>query len=312
MKLALDYKIIDKPKIAKPFLKWAGGKTQLLGQFDGFFPEELKENKIEKYFEPFIGSGAVFFHILQDYSIKKSFINDSNEELIHVYQVIKNDVNNLIETLKKIKEHYFNLSESKRPDYYYQVRKDYNKNKSNNKIYSKTWILKAAQLIFLNKTCFNGLFRINNKGEFNVPFGKYRNPKILDKENLIAVSLLLQNVIIEAKDFTVIRNKVDKDSFVYFDPPYRPISPTSNFTSYTKDNFSERDQLRLAKLFKELDKTGAKLMLSNSDPNNGNHNGNFFETIYKGFNIYRVNAKRMINCDASKRGHIKELVITNY
>ncbi|MDD3731524.1 MAG: DNA adenine methylase [candidate division Zixibacteria bacterium] len=306
-------KITTKNNLAKPFLKWAGGKTQLLEQFENFYPHELKNGKIKNYFEPFVGSGAVFFEIIQRYNgIEKVYLNDINKELIIVYKVIQKNVYELIEYLGKLSKNYFSFNEQKRHEFYYYSREAYNKQNYNKRKYCDDWIARASQTIFLNKTCFNGLYRINGGGKFNVPSGRYKNPKIVDKENLLLVSNLLQNVTIEAKDFESIRKKVTPDSFVYFDPPYRPISETACFTSYTKTNFGENDQKRLANLFKELDNIGAKLMLSNSDPQNHNKNDNFFEEHYKGFNIKRVTANRMINCDATKRGKIKEIIITNY
>jgi len=308
--LTLQERRID----VKPFLKWAGGKTQLLGQFKSYFPRDLIEGRIKYYFEPFVGSGAVYFHIKKMYNIEKAYLYDINEELILTYKVIQKDVFNLIKILGKHQREYYSLNDDDRKEYYYHVRDSFNSKKSRVKfnVYSKNWNTRAAQIIFMNKTCFNGLFRQNRIGEFNVPFGRYKNPKILDRENLINVSEALKGVILSAKDFTAIKGKVDEDSFVYFDPPYRPISNTSGFTSYSSNGFAEKEQIRLANLFRELNQTKAKLMLSNSDPKNENPKDNFFERMYKGFKINRVYANRIINCNASKRGQIKELVITNY
>ncbi len=182
---------------------------------------------------------------------------------------------------------------------------DYNK-------YSENWIPRVAQTIFLNKTCFNGLFRFNSKGGFNSPMGRYKNPKILDESNLLNVSKLLEIATIKKADFREVKNDIRNNSFVYFDPPYRPISKTSSFTSYSKFNFQDDEQLQLASLFYKLDQQGHKLMLSNSDPKNTNPNDDFFETIYEKFNITRVDAKRSINSNGSKRNSIKEIVVTNY
>lgn len=299
---------------AKPFLKWVGGKTQLLEQFRNYYPIELVNGEIDNYFEPFIGGGAVFFHIIQNYKIKNAFISDLNEELILVYKVIQKDVDRLIEELSEYNHNYKSLEDSEREKYFYKIREDYNikRNKINHNKYSVDWITRTAQAIFLNKTCYNGLFRLNRKGEFNTPFGNYKNPKILDRSNLKIVSNLLQRVQIEICDFIEIKKLVTDSSFVYYDPPYRPISKTSSFTSYSKYDFSDNDQLRLNALFKELDKVGVKQMLSNSDPKNGNSNDDFFDNLYKGFNICRVSAIRAVNCNGSKRGKINELVITNY
>jgi DNA adenine methylase len=301
-------------KFAKPFLKWAGGKSQLLGQLAEKYPNELKLGIIENYYEPFLGGGAVFFDIAQKYNIKNSYLYDNNEELILVYIVIQAKVDDLIDFLNDYKQKFLGLDEKKRGDFFYNVRSAYNSHRFNinyNK-YSENWIPRAAQMIFLNKTCFNGLFRLNRSGEFNVPFGRYKNPSILDEGNLRSVSALIQNANIIHTDFEILKSFVDDKSFIYFDPPYRPISKTANFNSFTKTEFDDAAQIRLSETFKVLDKLGAKLMLSNSNPQNNNPNDDFFEQLYKGFNIYKVKAKRMINCIGKKRGHIEELLITNY
>ncbi len=301
-------------KYAKPFLKWAGGKTQLLDQFSMFFPEELKDGIIENYYEPFLGSGAVFFFIAQNYNIKNAYLSDINEELILTFNTVKKDASSLIEELKNLKEEYNLFGEKEQELFFYRVREIYNqeKTKIDYKNYSKEWIKRAAKMIFLNKTCFNGLFRLNRKGEFNVPFGRYKNPGIIDEENLLRSSEVLQNAEIFITDFENVKNRISNNFFIYFDPPYRPISKTSSFTSYSKYDFNDEDQIRLAQLYKELGKNGNKLMLSNSDPKNENPNDDFFENHYKEFNIYRVKATRMINCKGNKRGPINELIITNY
>lgn len=299
---------------AKPFLKWVGGKRQLLGQFEKLYPIELKIKKIKNYYEPFVGGGAVFFDIAQNYEVENAFLYDINDELILTYLVIQKDVQRLIEFLFRYDKQYKKLSEEDRKQYYYEIRENYNLQRFNidyNK-YSDNWIPRAAQTIFLNKTCFNGLFRFNSKGEFNSPMGKYKNPKILDEQNLLNVSMLLEIATIKKADFTEVRNDMKEASLVYFDPPYRPISKTASFTSYSKFNFQDDEQLKLAGLFYELDQQGHKLMLSNSDPKNTNPDDDFFETIYSSYNITRVNAKRSINSNGTKRNSIKEIVVTNY
>jgi DNA adenine methylase len=299
---------------AHPFLKWAGGKTQLLEQFRPHYPAELKDGKIKKYFEPFVGGGAVFFDIVQNYKIERAYLSDINDELVIAYQVIQRDSAKLIEALSKIATKYRKLDKNAREQYFYEVRDKYNKAKINYDIdYSDRWVSRVAQMIFLNKTCYNGLFRVNRKGEFNVPFGQYKNPTILDKNNIIRVSILLQKAEIRSGGFDVFTDSIDKSSFVYFDPPYRPISQTSSFTSYSKYEFEDKDQIRLGRYFRRLNhETGARLMLSNSDPSNENKSDRFFDRLYRGFNVHRVSATRMINCRAEKRGEIKELIITNY
>lgn len=299
---------------ARPFLKWAGGKTQLLNEFSNRLPMELSKGKITKYVEPFVGGGAVFFHLNQQYSFEHCYICDINEELILSYRVIKRSVRNLISELRLLESDYISLNEKQRELFYYEVRDAFNKKLPdiNFKKYSLDWVKRAAQIIFLNHTCFNGLFRVNRNGEFNVPFGRYKNPDILNKENLEAVAKLLKSTQIIWDDFTQCRNFVDDHTFVYFDPPYRPLNQTSSFTSYSKMGFTDSDQIRLVELFKDLDKKGAKIMLSNSDPKNENPDDSFFDDLFSDYYIERVPAKRMINCNGAGRGDINELIITNY
>ncbi|MCB4791585.1 MAG: DNA adenine methylase [Elusimicrobia bacterium] len=300
---------------AKPFLKWAGGKSQLLDQFESFFPSELKNTKISSYYEPFLGGGAVFLYLSQKFSIKNSYLFDINEEIVLAYKVIQKNVEDLIEFLFQYTRKYKKLSDSAQMKYFYAIREHYNQQmfEINFKKYSDKWFSRAAQLIFMNKTCFNGLFRVNSQGKFNVPFGRYKNPKILDEDNLRKISKLLQSSEIMVSDFETIKcRKVDSNTFVYYDPPYRPISKTASFTSYSKNDFNEKSQERLAQVFRELDKKEVKQMLSNSDPKNLDKNDNYFEHLYSGFNINRVKATRMINCNSEARGKINELIITNY
>jgi DNA adenine methylase len=299
---------------AKPFLKWAGGKTQLLEQFTNVFPSELREGYIKNYYEPFLGSGAVFFFIAQNYPIKKAYLSDINEDLVLTFSVVQKNVFELIDELSIFKTEYIKKNDQEREKYFYEIRAIYNfeREKTDFKKYNAGWITRAAKLIFLNKTCFNGLFRLNRKGEFNVPFGRYKNPGILDKENLINANRVLQIAEIFVTDFEQIRKIIKDDFFIYFDPPYRPISNTSSFTSYSKYDFTENDQIRLAKFYSEFGINGNKLMLSNSDPKNENPSDHFFEKLYNKFNIIKVQANRMINCNGNKRGKINELLITNY
>jgi DNA adenine methylase len=300
--------------IAKPFLKWAGGKTQLLDEFDKRFPSDLLNGRLNKYVEPFVGGGAVLFYTIQKYDFDECYIYDANEELILVYCVVKNDVISLIDELRVLESSYLVLDEAGRKDFFYNIRNEFNKSKAkiDFNTYNVDWIVRASELIFLNRTCFNGLFRVNSKGEFNVPIGRYKNPKILDESNLRNVSRLLKDVKIYHGDFEDCQSVVDKRTFVYFDPPYRPISKTSSFTSYSKDAFDDESQKRLAVFYKKLHLEGAKLMLSNSDPKNENPDDHFFEDIYSEFKIERVPAKRMINANGNGRGSINELIITNY
>ncbi|MGB9978538.1 DNA adenine methylase [Methanobacterium sp.] len=300
---------------AKPFLKWAGGKTQLLDEFDKRLPPEIKESKvIKRYIEPFIGGGAMFFFLKRKYDIKESFLFDINPELIIAYKVIQKDYKALLDKLSEIKHKHLQKSEDKRKEHYYQIRDKYNKQIENFNYtsFNGEWIERVTYLIFLNKTCFNGLFRQNKKGGFNVPFGRYKNPSIYDEKNIIEVSNALKNTEIFYGDFTTSSKYIQKYNFVYFDPPYRPLNRTSSFTNYSKDGFFDEDQIRLAQFYEEMDKREAYLMLSNSDPKNKDINDHFFDDLYKNYNINRVPAKRHINSNASKRGEISELIITNY
>jgi DNA adenine methylase len=300
--------------LARPFLKWAGGKTQLLKQFSQRLPPEMNNGEITHYVEPFVGGGAVFFYLGQRFSFDRSSIFDANEELILAYRVIKKFTKKLIHELESLESAYIPKSDEDRERLFYHVRDSFNKKKPeiNFQKYDAEWVPRAAQSIFLNRTCFNGLFRMNRKGEFNVPFGRYKNPQILNKDNLNDVAALLKTTSIILGDFTRCKKFVDNTSFVYLDPPYRPLNDTSSFTSYAKDGFSDTDQCRLAGFFKELDKKGAKIMLSNSDPRNENPDDSFFDELYAEYTIERVPAKRSINCNGALRGEINELIITNY
>lgn len=312
MQLTLSNKKIIN---AKPFLKWAGGKTQLLEEIDNRLPHKIKEDGIiETYVEPFIGGGALFFYLNKKYEMKSSCLLDINPELVLGYTIIKKNSNKLIEILKEMEIEYLEKTDEDRSVFYYQVRKSFNEervgfdyNKNNVKR-----IERAAQLIFLNKTCFNGLFRQNRNGDFNVPFGKYKNPTICDEYNIKEVSKALKDTTIICGDFEKSLTCIKSKSLVYLDPPYRPLSGTSNFTDYAKSGFDDNEQRRLAEFFKRMDEIGAYLILSNSDPKNTNPNDEFFDKLYSEYHIDRVLASRSINCIGTKRGQISELIITNY
>lgn len=299
---------------AKPFLKWAGGKGQLLQKFQELYPLRLKEKKIKNYYEPFLGSGAVFFDIAQKFEIENAYLYDINEELVLTYLVIQKDVSKLIDFLYRYQKIYYKLDKKQREEYFYQQRTNYNLQRFNTDYekYSEQWISRAAQLIFLNKTCFNGLYRVNSKGEFNTPVGSYEKPTICDEYNLLSVSKILELATIKKADFKQVKRDLKPNSFVYFDPPYRPISKTANFTAYSQHDFTDNEQRDLSLLFAYIHSKGEFVMLSNSDPKNNNPTDNFFDDLYKGFNVMRIPAKRMINSDASKRGNINEIVVTNY
>lgn len=299
---------------ARPVLKWAGGKTQLLRHMSQRLPAELYRGEITRYVEPFVGAGALFFYVAQKFPLLSRYIFDLNEEIILLYRVIKKSPNKLIEELELLESEYISGSIEEREHLFYTIRTLFNQKKPeiNFQKYDPQWVNRAAFSIFLNRTCYNGLFRMNRKGEFNVPFGKYKNPQILNKNNLKEVAGLLKETNIITGDFAVCKKFVDKKTFVYFDPPYRPLNTTSSFTSYSRDGFSDRDQKRLAILFRELDNRGAKIMLSNSDPRNVDQYDSFFEDLYSDYTIERIPARRIINCCGSDRGEINELIITNY
>jgi DNA adenine methylase len=298
---------IEKTITAKPFLKWAGGKTQLLDEIEKYLPSGLTTGEITNYIEPFLGGGAVFIYIAQNYpTIKKFYLYDVNGDLVNCYNAVKSDVHLLIKALDEIESKFLPLNQNDRKDFYLKIRKKFNHEKINN-----SGVEVAAKLIFLNKTCFNGLYRVNSKDEFNVPFGDYKKPKICDKENLLVVSQVLQKAEIICGDFTKSKKHINKKTFVYLDPPYRPLNGTASFTAYSKDSFSEDDQIRLADFCKEIKHIGAKFLLSNSDPKNENSADHFFEDNFSDFSICRVKASRLINCKAIGRGQINELIITN-
>lgn len=294
----------------KPFLKWAGGKGQLLDQISLYLPLALKEGKIKKYFEPFLGGGALFFWLAEYYDFEETYLYEINPAVNLCYQVIKGDVKKLIKELNQLESEYISKQDSQREEYFYEKREEFNgylKKKAANGP-----VRRSALLIFLNKTCFNGLYRVNSQGEFNVPFGRYPNPSICHAENLYAVHELLQRAEIIGGDFALCLEKADNQSFIYFDPPYRPISTTAGFNSYAKDAFDDSEQKRLREVFGALDKKDACVMLSNSDPKNEEFDDNFFDDLYRGYHIERLTAMRLINCNAEKRGEITEILVMNY
>ncbi len=300
--------------LAKPFLKWAGGKSQLLSQYRRHYPAGLADGTLYRYVEPFLGGGAVYLDIVQRYRITEAHLFDINEELILAYAVVQRDPQALIERLANHRQHYRSLDESARSTYFYCVRERYNDHKQSIDFhsYSSAWIERASDMIFLNKTCFNGLFRVNTSGHFNVPFGRYKDPTVFEEQNILRISQLLQNATLHIGGFTACEVQVDKHTFVYFDPPYRPISATSSFTSYAQSGFNDRDQRELARFFASLSaKSGARLMLSNSDPKNLDPGDSFFDDLYAPFTIHRITANRMINSVGNGRGQISEILVVN-
>ena len=292
----------------KPFLKWAGGKGQLLKEIEKYYPFE--NNSITKYAEPFVGGGAVLFDILSKYELEQIYISDINAELINSFVVVKEHLEDLLDLLNKYQVEYIPLNTEERKLYYFKKRDRFNDLKVNGN--EKENIEKASLMIFLNKTCFNGLFRVNKKGFFNVPMGSYKNPLICDEKNLREVSKKLQRVKIVCGDYKESADFIDENTFVYFDPPYRPLTETSSFTAYTENLFNDKEQIELAEFVDKMHKKGAKVVISNSDPKNVDETDNFFDNIYSSHKIKRVEATRMINCNSEARGKIKELLISNF
>ena len=273
--------------LPRPFLKWAGGKTQLLSQFEALYPPK---SQVKRYLEPFVGSGAVFFHVKRLFNPDEIFLLDNNEELINVYGVVQNHVEGLIRALAKHQN-------SHTRDHYYRTRSQNSPAMSS--------LSRAARLIYLNKTCFNGLYRVNAAGQFNVPMGRYKNPTILDGANLRAAAKALRGVQLQAAHFRDTLEHARSGDFIYFDPPYQPLSQTSSFTAYTRGAFRSSDQEELAEVFRILSARGCNVMLSNSASSS-------IRKLYDGFEIRRVKARRSINSKAERRGQIPEAVILNY
>ena len=298
-------KLFDDMIQARPFIKWVGGKTQLLDEVRKSLPRDFASRQHVTYVEPFVGGGAVMFWILQAYpNIERAIINDINKELICTYHVIKENVEELLVELARFQDEYIPLGAEDRKAYYMEKRARFNTKQT-------APVETAALFIFLNRTCFNGLYRVNSKGEFNVPHGKYANPRICDADNLLACSFVLQRVEILCGDFAETGRYAGPDTLFYFDPPYKPITETSSFTSYSKEGFDDKEQLRLRDFCDQISKEKALFVASNSDPKDVNPKENFFDTIYQHFIIKRVSAARMINSDASGRGAISELMISN-
>lgn len=292
---------------AKPFLKWAGGKTQLLPTMDSFLPETFRGEDDVTYIEPFVGGGAMLFYMLQKYpNIKRAIINDINPHLIKTYTVIRNEPYLLIDVLNELQNTFRALKDyDKQKELYLDIRNRFNQQ-------HLTYVEEASYMIFLNRTCFNGLYRENSKGGFNVPFGRYSNPTICNEDLILADSELLQKVEIMNGDFSNTAEHIQGYTFFYFDPPYRPLDATSSFNSYVKESFDDNEQIRLRNFYSEISAGGCYAMLSNSDCKGRNAEDDFLDRLYEDFFIERVYAKRSINANASKRGTLIELLIRNY
>ena len=293
---------------AKPFLKWAGGKGQLLSQLSEHLPDRIHREPFT-YIEPFVGGGAMLFYMLQRFdNIKNVIINDVNEDLILAYRTIKSDVEKLICKLGEMEKEYLDIADpNERSKLFYEIRERYNQRIGDS-------IERISQLLFLNKTCFNGLYRVNKKGLFNVPFGKYSNPTICNANVLRADSQLLQSAKVEIfhGDYTQTLQYVDGLTFFYLDPPYRPLDATSSFTAYAKGDFNDDDQRALAAFCHQLSERGCLWMESNADCSAKNPEDTFFEELYRDYRIERVYASRCINANPNKRGKLTELLIKNY
>lgn len=292
---------------AKPFIKWVGGKGQLIEQLEALLPADFSERENVTYIEPFVGGGAMLFYMLQTYpNIKSAVINDINPDLTLCYQVVRDNPTELIQSLNAIQSDYYALrTEEERKMYFLQQRERFN-SKSLNEIDNTTLFF------FLNRTCFNGLYRVNKSGKFNVPFGKYTTPTICDSATIYADSKLLQKVDIMTGDFEQTFAKIEGNTFFYFDPPYRPLSNTSSFNDYTKEDFNDNAQIRLKLFCDRLNENGVNFMLSNSDCLGKDGTDRFFDDLFIDYSIERVWASRNVNAIASKRGKLTEIVVNNY
>ena len=291
-------------KGAKPFVKWAGGKTQLLADIEGNLPVDFRNREIT-YVEPFVGGGSVVFWMLQKFpNVKKAVINDINGKLINVYRTIKENPYALVEILQDIENEYLPKKHDERTAYFMEKRKRFNDE-------ALSCEEQAAIFIFLNRTCFNGLYRENAKGKFNVPHGRYANPTICDEATIMADSVLLQKVEIMCGDFAETEKYAGADTLFYFDPPYKPLSDTSSFNTYVKEPFDDAEQIRLRDFCNTVSQKGSRFILSNSDVKGKNPADNCFDELYADYNIKRVYATRMVNANPDKRGKLTELMISN-
>lgn len=292
---------------AKPFIKWVGGKSQLIDQLDMQLPADFGNLANVTYIEPFVGGGAMLFYMLQRYpNIEHAVINDINPDLVTCYRTVRDNPKQLIESLADIEMAYLALeTEERRKDFFMAVRERYNEKNLDP-------IENTTKFFFLNRTCFNGLYRVNKKGLFNVPFGKYSNPTICDPETILKDSELLQRVEILNGDFEATFEHAQGNSLFYFDPPYRPLSDTSSFNDYAKESFNDDAQIRLKVYCDRINEAGFHFMLSNSDCKGKNENDNFFDVLYGAYPIERVWASRSINSNPNKRGKLTEILVHNY
>lgn len=292
---------------AKPFIKWVGGKSQLIEQLKALLPADFDKRENLTYIEPFVGGGAMLFHMLQTHkNIKRAIINDINPDLTLCYKIVRDQPNELIRSLTALQEDYYAVTNEQAKKEYYQRIRD----RFNTKLLDP--IENTTLFFFLNRTCFNGLYRVNKAGKFNVPFGRYIRPLICDVETLMADSKILQNVEILTGDFEQVYNYANKNTFIYFDPPYRPLSNTSSFNDYTKEAFNDEAQIRLKIFCDRLQNKGVNFMLSNSDCLGKDGKDRFFDDLFSNYQIERVWASRNINADGTKRGKLTEILVHNY
>ena len=292
---------------AKPFIKWVGGKSQLIEQLDAQLPADFDSLEDVTYIEPFVGGGAMLFYMLQHYpNINHAIINDINPDLTTCYRTVRDNPKELIASLQDIENTYLSLNtEEARKEFFMVVRNRYNEKNLDP-------IENTTKFFFLNKTCFNGLYRVNKKGLFNVPFGRYSNPTICNPETILKDSELLQRVEILNGDFEGTFEYAQGNTLFYFDPPYRPLSDTSSFNDYTKEAFNDAAQIRLKEYCDRVNEAGFKFMLSNSDCKGKNEEDNFFDVLYVAYQIERVWASRSINSNPNKRGELTEILVRNY
>ena len=292
---------------AKPFIKWVGGKGQLIGQLEALLPADFAEREDVTYIEPFVGGGAMLFYMLRTYpNIKSAVINDINPDLTSCYQAVRDNPDGLIKSLEAIQSVYYALpTEEERKAFFLRQRDRFNAG-------SLSLIDNCTLFFFLNRTCFNGLYRVNKAGKFNVPFGKYASPKICDAATIYADSEILRKVEIMTGDFEQTFMKIQRPAFFYFDPPYRPLSDTSSFNDYSKEDFNDDAQVRLKLFCDRVNDAGADFMLSNSDCKGKNEADNFFDVLYGAYRIERVWASRSINSNPGRRGKLTEILIRNY
>lgn len=292
---------------AKPFVKWVGGKGQLIEQLEALLPADFEKWENVTYIEPFVGGGAMLFYMLQTHSnIKSAVINDINEDLTTCYKVVRDNPSQLVKSLTDLQAEYYAIkSDSERKCFYTNKRDEFNRKDSDP-------IQNTTLFFFLNRTCFNGLYRVNKSGHFNVPFGKYETPTICNASTIYADSQLLQNVEIMTGDYQQTLQSAHGNTLFYFDPPYRPLSDTSSFNDYAKEAFNDDAQIRLKEYCDRIHEAGFRFMLSNSDCKGKNEEDNFFDVLYGAYRIERVWASRSINSNPSKRGKLTEILVHNY